>query len=324
MAALAPYRAYLAILRPTNLVIVGLTQWLLYFFILRPCFVNTQSSLDILIWLFIIDTIIIAGCGYLINDIYDVKIDQINKPDKAFIPVPIKLNSAWNYYYGLNILGFGIAGYIAFSIKNLPYLVIYPIAVGVLYLYSSRYKNSVLIGNILVSIYVAMVPGILLVYAKDEIAKMNIYFQAFIFFGFGCNMIFSFLINLSREIVKDMEDIDGDKQNGLITLPIAYGIQLSKNIIIGLLSTSILGLCLVWFVLDMELDLNLDYFLGIALLVVLILMNIYKIRKAKTILDYHYVSSFLKIILLIGLIFFLLDTKILITQWSTLIPTDSY
>jgi 4-hydroxybenzoate polyprenyltransferase len=294
---------FIKIIRPINLIIVGITQYLLYYGIISQYTVVHDRN-PILFALFVIDTLIITASGYVINDIFDKDIDTTNKPSKSYIPHPISLPKAYKYYITLVFLGFLIAAYIALKINNLPYLLIYPLAIGLLYLYSSYLKSTVLWGNILISLYIASVPGILLVYDQTWVQSSDQ--SVIIYYLFGANMILSFLTNLSREIIKDIEDIEGDAMAGVTTLPIKYGVSLSKKISIGAMTACML--ILIWPMICNSLDQKINLWIGS-----LLLFNSYIILKliltSSDKQSFTKISTYHKIYMVMGLCAFIYISK---------------
>jgi len=219
---------YLTCLRPVNLVIVFLTQIIFYYVLFDPTEVSTQENLrmyPILIHVFATITVLITASGYLINDYFDYETDVINRKT-AKIPKYHNLM----LYYTIVFFGFGMAWWMADYVGNVSLSIIYLGAILMLYLYSARWKRKVLIGNLVVAGFTAGVPLILLVAEWDflqlqEEAVANEIVAVLLIFG-----VFAFLINLTREIIKDIEDMEGDKAAGYRTLPLTYGLTITKRV----------------------------------------------------------------------------------------------
>ncbi|MBL0099537.1 MAG: hypothetical protein IPP49_05345 [Saprospiraceae bacterium] len=105
MELLTISRAYFLIIRPKNLFIVAVSQWILYYFIIVPL-LSTPALNSHLFSLLVLDTVLIAAGGYIINDILDFKADMTNKPSKTYIPYPIALTKANIYYMFILVSGF--------------------------------------------------------------------------------------------------------------------------------------------------------------------------------------------------------------------------
>lgn len=237
--------AYIDLVRPKNLAIIALTQWVLYSKILLPFVPNL--SLDYFHFLLLVFvTICISGSGFIINDIFDHSFDILNKPQKSYIPDLISVDQAWIYYFLVLFIGAVVAVYLAFYINNIPLFLLYPSAVLLLFLYSKYWKNSVLVGNIVVSLFIAFVAGIVWFAernawsAMDNAPKKSMVAEIFLVY-----MIFSFGVNLIREIIKDMEDESGDRAANLKTLPIVYGDKSTRKVV-RLLAAMMIVAILIW------------------------------------------------------------------------------
>ena len=259
-------------------------------------------------WLFIIDTVLIAAAGYVINDVFDQRTDQLNKPKNVYIgPNQLSAKSAWVYYGSLVMFGFFIALYIAYSIGKLHLLLIYPIAVGMLFLYSKSFKKLPLIGNFVVAIFCAFVPGILL-YAEWDMLFMSKFsypsgYLPFMFV-FTSYIIFAFLATMVREIIKDIEDVEGDQSAGYKTLPVFASIRTSVNTSLGfgLLLLLSYGIWVLPFYLD-----GVYWFFAFSsifmfLITSFILVKIYFATEKD---NFSQISKWLKFLMIIALIVFL-------------------
>ncbi|MHA2010026.1 MAG: geranylgeranylglycerol-phosphate geranylgeranyltransferase [Promethearchaeota archaeon] len=157
----------------------------------------------------------IAGSGMVINDIYDVEIDKINRPERPIPSGAITLSEAKYLYVGVFALGI-IISILHSIIFNLQFLnVIIAAFFGFLgWVYAKWGKTSGFFGNIIVSISFSMgfIYGAIL---NSSVVPLYIYF-------FFLNSIFSLL---SREIIKGCEDVEGDKELGVNTLAIKIGLK---------------------------------------------------------------------------------------------------
>ena len=292
--------AYFKIIRPKNLLMVALTQGIIYHYLFAS--VGTYTTLQgFILYLFISTTVLIAAGGYVINDIADFKADFINKPHKTYIPYPITERNGWIFYISIVIAGLLISIFIAWKTQNIPLITLYPLASMLLYFYSFKYKNSVLTGNIIVSLFIAFVSGIVMVAERHFLFHSNSQLQSeavlniLIFF-----MVFSFLVNLIREIIKDIEDAEGDKTQGIMTLPIKYGFTRAKNICIILLVVTI-AILLIWIIsTTLLLDFRVKVYLGLLVVAPLIII-IQILTKSTQKKDFQHISSILKWTMLAGL-----------------------
>lgn len=295
--------AYIHILRPINLAIVVLTQSIVYYLVLAPQLFETSLS-PIQFGLLMLCTAIIAGSGYLINDIYDVATDQINKPEKCYIPIQISMPTAWGYYYFWISLGMIIATYLAIVSHNLPLLALYPLSIWLLWLYAKTLKKSGVGGNLVVAFMTSFVTLILIVAERLQLMKSENSNLLQLLLGFA---FFSFLVNLAREWVKDIEDMDGDKAIGSISLPITIGIDKTKKWIHLCLATSIIAL--IWFQWIYPHSFHQSIFAYVFVVAPMVKAAI-KLSNGREKTDYHKTANFLKLILFAGMIYLLLFSPI--------------
>ncbi len=179
----------------------------------------------------VIATVFIAAGGYIINDIIDVTADKINKPKKRIIGVSIDPRRAKFFYYIFTYVGVGFGFVITAVLKEPLYFLIFPGIAFLLYLYSRFLRKIAFVGNLLVSLTVAlsiMIVGIFELFSIDGYYDNEL--KAFLLDIILNISIAAFLINLIREIVKDIEDIQGDHVARYRTLPIILGAQRTARI----------------------------------------------------------------------------------------------
>ncbi len=227
----------LRLIRYPNLIFIILSQYGIQYLIINPVLsqYDVSGSLsNFEFFLLVLSTTLIAAGGYIINDYFDVQIDSINKPEKLFIDKTIKRRHAillHQIFSGISII---IGIYLAWKVHNFKLLMIQPIAITMLWFYSTNYKKQPFIGNILVSFLTAFVIIIVCIYQTELFYDLNLYTNAAaysIFITVFFYFVFAFLVSMMREIVKDMQDIEGDEKYHCRTLPIVIGINKSKYIV---------------------------------------------------------------------------------------------
>lgn len=233
----------LQLTRPLNLTIITVTMYGTGWY-LEDLFTNGQAYgiKSFNFFLLVISTVIIAAAGNIINDYFDVRADRINKPDKLIIGVHVKRRWAIILHWIFNLTAFSIAAYLSWIFETFWYLFIHLLSINVLWGYSSYFKRKAFIGNMLIAALTGMVPLLVGFYfyhhpmleaaTIDTGVKpfLNAFGKQYIVFIVTAIAFFAFLLNLAREIVKDIEDIEGDKRLKAKTLPIVAGIRNAKLI----------------------------------------------------------------------------------------------
>ena len=302
--------SFLRLIRFPNLFIVALTQYLLQYAILIPELEKvSQKPLlpHIPFFLLVLSTVLIAAGGYIINDIEDVEIDRLNKLiEKQIVGRVYPLSISWLFYGITTLVGFIISLYLAFYINNFLQLVIYPLAVGLLWAYSRWLKRLPLIGNLVVAFFCAFVAWVVL-YAetlnKEGMTKLGFGSTVSIILVFIGYAILAFISTLFREIIKDIEDAEGDKAQNCKTLPILLGTKMSKGIA---LCVGLLFLLLVFYFSLMLKDSLLKVVILNITISLPIIYALFLLIKAKEKQEFSFLSKLAKVIMLSGLIFLLI------------------
>jgi 4-hydroxybenzoate polyprenyltransferase len=286
-----------------------LVQLLIKYALLEPY--GAQTSLDTLGFsLLIFATTCIAAAGNIINDIYDLETDAVNKPNKVIIGKSISEKTAYNLFIAFNVIGVGIGFYLSNLVGKSTFFSLFVIISALLYIYASYLKRSLLIGNIVISLLVAL--SVLIVGIFDLLPSINLQNQQvqLAFFKIIFNYaIFAFMINLLREIAKDLEDVDGDYKLGMNTLPIAIGRDRATKVLFGLIFISLIIMVLHIVETLYKKPISVGYFL--VFIVAPLIFILIKTFEAKTKKDYQYISNVLKLIMLFGMLSLLLYLLIL-------------
>ncbi len=298
MLSLVAMRPYLAILRPNNILLTLFTQGVFMIAASRTSYFNIDWSN--IIWpeslLIILTCCLTAAGGYIINDLFDVETDHVNRPNKRILKRDISHKAAIVYYIILTALG-QICGYYAGLGIGL-----FASAIAVLlYFYSSDLKAMGLPGNSLI----AFMSGSVIYIASRGIHEINsAYFAEYAFLAF--------LLTMARELVKDAEDVEGDKEQGCETFPILHGTRKTNILSNVILALIVIFLVTAAYLLSIEPFFNVKStieihsfiypaFLLLAL-VPMILKSMWMIGKANNKRDYKKISKWLKLTMLIGLI----------------------
>ena len=299
--------ALLHLLRWQNLLIAAIVQYIYHRFVLVSAFESHQldfalNSPEIL--LILICTSTIMACGNVINDLLDQKTDAINRPKHQIVGARIREEVVYWIYFILVIAGFAVAVLLAIQLEEKTYLWMFPVAVAMLWFYSRLLKTMPLTGNIFVALFCSLVIAIIWFTERDalkrlEIADSVLYSNISNFSLYYMGL--AFLTTLFRELVKDAEDLPGDKAQGAKTFPVVAGLSATK-ILAG--STGIISV-LVLLLAGAHLW---PFFRTITFLIIaggIIIPGIvvgYYLYRAKIPEDFSLLSRFAKWIILAGLL----------------------
>lgn len=258
-----------------NLIIIGFTQYFTAAFL-----IDKRSIYDPKLLLLSASTMLIAAAGYIINDYYDVKIDYINKPERVVIGKSITRRFAILFHTVFSVLGVLIGVYLSWSITAVNL-----ISVFLLWLYSNNLKRLPFVGNLTVGILTGAAVYIIDLLYRTGNPMVIIY------------SVFALFITLVREIIKDIEDLKGDNSFGCKTLPIVFGIRKTKQIIYGIIaifSATVLVINRFYEALPL-------YYYLIFLFVPLMTL-LFRLIRADTRKDFSILSTFCKVIMLLGIL----------------------
>ncbi|MBU2915579.1 MULTISPECIES: geranylgeranylglycerol-phosphate geranylgeranyltransferase [Reichenbachiella] len=212
--------------RVNNLFIIGCTQYAGAVFVLG----RNQNPFDLLMDArllgLVVATMIVAASGYFINDYYDIKIDLINKPNKVIVGKNIKRRPVMLAHLGMNTTGILLGVWVSVwvGLVNLVCAVL-------LWWYSNQLKRLPFVGNFVVALMTAATLLVLGVFYQ----RFDLLLFVYAFFAFG--------ITLIREVIKDIEDMEGDERFGGATLPIVIGMRKTKYVLYVLMVAFFFALC---------------------------------------------------------------------------------
>ncbi len=309
-------KAFVKLFRLPNLLIIAITQYMMRYFIIRP-FLNVNNFElqfnNFHFFLLVLSTVFIAAAGYTINDYFDTKTDRLNKPERVVIDKVISRRFAIKTHTILNVLGLAIGVYLSFYIHLPGISLIFLLASGLLWFYSTNYKKEFLVGNIIVSLLTGIVPLMVILFelpllneAYGDLMKTAGSNFNYIFFWVAGFAFFAFITNFIREIIKDAEDFEGDSAYGMNTIPIVLGIKTSKWIISILILAFLSALVLILFRFIILTSSGFDYISSSYFVLLVILPSffvLFKIFSAENPKDYHLASVLMKYIMLAGILY---------------------
>ena len=293
---------YLKLIRYQNLLMLAFMQ-----LIFRYGFLELQNiPLALTDWqyaLLVLATVCIAAGGYIINNIVDVETDTENKPGDVIVGKFISETKAYNLYIGFTVIGVAIGFYLSNVIDKPSFTSLFIVIAATLYFYATSLKQSLLIGNIIVATLLSfsvIIIGIFDLYPvtnEENRSVMGLLFGILLDYA-----IFAFIINFIREIVKDLQDMEGDSNQGMNTLPIAFGTKKTSKLVFGL---SFIPVILILNYINSNLfSANLFFatVFGLVFILAPLLYFTIKIWSANNQRDFHHLSTVLKWILFFGIL----------------------
>lgn len=314
--------AFFKVMRWPNLVFIAITQLLFHFCVVEPSAQGQTYYFPLrlttpLLLLLCFSSICIAAAGYIINDYFDINIDEVNKPAKMVIGRTISRRWGLLWHLILSAIGLTIGAYVSLQLGNWLIGIGNIACVILLWVYSTTFKRRLLIGNIVISALTAWVILVLLVaelpgwwtgelvnetekFTVARLSRIGVLYAAF-----------AFILSLVREVVKDLEDMEGDRKEGCRTMPIEWGVQASKVfagvwlvvLIVTLLVTQVYVLQFGWWI-------SAGYIL--VFVVVPLILIFKRLLSSQQTPDFARLSKMLKWVMLLGILsmmFFLLYTN---------------
>ncbi|MBS1664982.1 MAG: geranylgeranylglycerol-phosphate geranylgeranyltransferase [Bacteroidetes bacterium] len=301
--------AFFRLIRWPNLVFIFITQCLFYYVILLPGFkVGDTQYINlltpVLFYLLTASSLLIAAAGYIINDYFDLNIDRVNKPEKLVVEKIIKRRWTIIWHWILSSVGVLLGFYVSWKLRN-PIIGLGNMgSVVLLWFYSTTFKRKLLIGNLIISLLTAWVILVLFfcefrVTGLGDPALRNslsrLFKYAIVYSGFA------FIISLVREVVKDIEDMEGDARYGCRTIPIVWGVNVAK-VFAGTWLAVLIGALVViqFYVLQSWQWIAVVY--CFFLLDLPLIWTLRRLYKAQSKAEYHKLSSVIKGMMLVGIL----------------------
>ena len=296
--------SFLKLIRIQNLIILLLAQLLFYYF-------SYENFGDIKLYILLVITFLITAAGYIINDIFDVESDKINK-EEVIIGNKIPSRQAIFWYYSFNVIAVLLSCYL-FSLYNYypdecdkliilsnssfnSHLILFIILLSSIFIlrwYSKTYKHKFILGNFIIATLTAL--------SVFNVLLINCSFLFFlnnkILF-----ILFAFLLTFVREIIKDLEDLEGDKIVNSKNIASSLSLNKTKFIVVFILFINLI-LYISWTLLWHDYEILTIYNILINLLIV---YSIYKVIFSKIKKDFRFTSALLKVIMILGILFLLL------------------
>ncbi|MCB2206721.1 MAG: geranylgeranylglycerol-phosphate geranylgeranyltransferase [Bacteroidetes bacterium] len=301
--------SFLKLIRWPNILIIWLSMSLMLFCVINPVLglENFEAGLSISQFIILVaSTTFISIAGYLLNDLFDINPDQVNKPGKNMVGRKFRVHVVQILYWIFTVSGVLLGVYVSYAIGKINYSLIFVFAAGLLWFYSERYQCQPVIGNIVVAFLSTLTIALVWLFSffaliKDPVIFANVQLQfsnlnilILLFSGFA------FFTSLMREMIKDIEDFKGDDRFGCRTFPVIFGIKKAQwlALTVTLLTFGLSIWCQVFFI-RAGFEKLFYYFFFVDLLFLIVAWMLIKAREPK---DYKNASLVVKILMVIGIL----------------------
>ena len=277
--------------RPNNLLMIVFAM-----FAFRFGFAHTIAPEDFTQWMqflgMILTIVLLTAGGNFINDYFDVRVDRINKPNAVYVETQVKRRVVILAHIITTTLGIIISFFVGKSMHSyLPFVVAIGVSIA-LGLYTPFFKKRILSGNLLVSLCIGIIP---IWSVWPHLSNLHIGFWTLIF------SVFAFSVNFSREIVKDIEDLDGDAAENYKTLPVVMGTQTARIYALLFLFAALITAGVTLFIAATQHhSLGTLYLIGMGMCLPLIIA-LFAVFMANSKEGFHKASLIIKIAMAVGI-----------------------
>ena len=296
--------AFLKLVRLPNLFFIALSQALFQFCIYHTLYKGNIPADDTSRFiLLLLASLLIAAAGYIINDYFDINIDEVNKPHKMVVDKIISRRWAIAWHFMLSSSGI-ILTVLALPFLQKWYLILANVlCVALLWFYSTNFKKSLLTGNIVISLLTAWTILIIFfskvnlsdAFGAGETSHYKFFRLAMLYAGFA------FIISLIREAIKDMEDMPGDAKHGCRTMPIVWGVNATK-VYTAVWLVVLIALLIVVQVYILQFKWWLPVVYSIAAIIFPLIVVLVKLRNSSSPQQFHQLSTITKLVMFTGIL----------------------
>jgi len=296
--------AFLKLVRLPNLFFIALSQALFQYCIYRPMYEGAIPANDTLHFIFLsLASVLIAAAGYIINDYFDINIDEVNKPNRMVVDKVISRRWAIAWHFMLNTAG------LVLTILALPFLqkwyliLANMVCMALLWFYSTNFKKQLLVGNIVIALLTSWTI-LIIFFSKVDLsaaigegaADHSRFFRITVLYA-G----FAFIISLIREAIKDMEDMPGDAKYNCRTMPITWGVNATK-VYTAVWLVVLIALIVVTLVYILQFKWWLPVIYGGVAVILPLLYVLLKLKPAASTADYRKLSNITKLVMFTGIL----------------------
>jgi 4-hydroxybenzoate polyprenyltransferase len=300
---------FFKLIRWPNLLFILLTQLLFFYGVVEPVLFRGEympREFRVLFYLLCIASVFIAAAGYIINDYFDLNIDLVNKPARLVVDKTVGRRWAIFFHMFFSMAGILISFYIGLQSNNWFIGFANTICVMVLWFYSTTFKKKLLSGNILISTLTGWTVLVVYFFASNYMggmfsiqssvtASQKLLRLALLYTSFA------FIITLIREVVKDVEDMEGDRKYGCRTMPIVWGVEFSK-VFVTIWMVILLALLLIVMFYIIQFSMWIPAAYNFVLIIVPTAFALYLLMKSKTTQDFAKLSTWIKAVIFTGIL----------------------
>lgn len=280
-----------SVVRGYNIPVIALAQYLSAIFILAPEKRALDVILDLNLFLIVLASSLTIASGYIINNFYDAQKDLINRPKKSMLDRLVSQQTKLHVYFSLNLIVVLLAFWVSWRA-----VFFYAGFIFLIWFYSHKLKKYPMVGNLTAALLAVLPFFGILMYFKN--------FYQVIF----AHATFLYLLILTRELIKDLENIKGDLVADYRTIPVMFGESTSKIIITALIFLTIIPVYLLIDVYDVG---YMDIYLYSGMLV--IIWFLIQLWKAETQKEYLLLHNILKFLIVAGVFcIVLIDPSVLV------------
>ena len=285
------FQALFKMSRPNNLFMIVFAM-----FAFRFGYAHTIAPSEFKEWMqfigMIFTIVLLTAGGNFINDYFDVRVDRINKPNAVYVETQVKRRVVILAHIVTTTLGIIISFFVGKSMHSyLPFLVAIAVSIA-LGLYTPFFKKRILSGNLLVSLCIGIIP---IWSVWPQLSNLHIAFWTTVFAGFA------FTVNFTREIIKDIEDAEGDGSENYKTLPVVMGTQTARiYALLFLFAALIIGGVTLFIAATQHHSLGTLYLIGMGMCLPLT-VSLFAVFMANSKEGFHKASLILKIAMVVGI-----------------------
>lgn len=246
----------LKLIRIRTIAFAAVTMYAMRYGVILPMLEINGFKLQMTNWAFalwVLAVCCLISAAYVINDYFDTKADRIAGVREVVVGKTVSRRLAITLHTLLNVIAVGISFYLGFAVGVWKIGILFLLVSGILWFYSSTYKKYFITGNILVGILAACIPVAAIIYEIPllNMAYANILLETGTNFLYMFNWVFGFswfvfLNILMYEINKDIYTLEGDRENGIQTIPVRLGVNAAEKSIISLAIVSCISVIVIY------------------------------------------------------------------------------